>query len=70
MANTQRQIEQRAQAVFERRVALDLAANITDDAAEPRAQELQLPPRAFELMRMRVAADRPIMMASRLATRR
>ena len=33
MANPQREIEQRAKAVFERRVALDLAANITDDAA-------------------------------------
>src|ERR1700722_10522433 len=57
VTNTQRQIEQRAEAVFERRVALDLAANVTDDAAEPRAQELQLPPGAFELMRMRVAAN-------------
>jgi hypothetical protein len=42
MANTQREIEQRAKAVFERCVALDLAANVTDDAAKPRAQKLQL----------------------------
>jgi hypothetical protein len=56
VANTRRQIEQRAEAVFEHRIALDLAANVTDDAAEQRAQELQLPPGAFELMRMRVAA--------------
>jgi len=43
-----REIEQRAKAVFERCVTLDLAANITDDAAKPRAQKLQFPPRAFE----------------------
>src|SRR5262249_36040936 len=55
MANPQREIEQRAKAVFERCVALDLAANITDDASKPRAQKLQFPPRAFELVGMRVA---------------
>src|SRR5215469_8440462 len=55
MANPQREIEQRAKAVFERCVALDLAANITDDAAKSRAQKLQFPPRAFELVGMRVA---------------
>src|SRR5262249_179551 len=55
MANRQREIEQRAKAVFERCVALDLAANVTDDAAKPRAQKLQFPPRAFELVGMRVA---------------
>src|SRR5262249_10722392 len=43
-----REIEQRAKAVFERCVTLDLAANITDDAAKLRAQKLQFPPRAFE----------------------
>jgi hypothetical protein len=37
MANTQNEIEQRAKAVFERCVALDLAADVTDDAAKPRA---------------------------------
>ena len=57
MAHTQRQIEQRAEAVFERCVALDLAADVTDDAAEPRVQELQLPPGALELMGMRIAPD-------------
>ena len=41
MANTQRQIEQRAEAVFERCIALDLAANVADDAAEPGAQEFE-----------------------------
>src|SRR5262249_53545646 len=55
MANPQREIEQRAKAVFERCVALDFAANITDDAAKPRAQKLQFSPRAFELVGMRVA---------------
>src|SRR6476661_7971169 len=57
MAHTQRQIEQRAEAVFERCVALDLAADVTDDAAEPRVQELQLPPGPLELMGMRIAPD-------------
>src|SRR5438094_5650722 len=55
MANSQREIEQRAKAVFERCVALDLAANVTDDAAKPRAQKLQFPPGAVELVGMRVA---------------
>jgi hypothetical protein len=55
VANLQREIEQRAKAVFERCVALDLAANITDDAAKPRAQKLQFPPGAVELVGMRVA---------------
>ena len=55
VSNPQREIEQRAKAVFERCVALDLAANVTDDAAKPRAQKLQFPPRAFELVGMCVA---------------
>src|SRR5262249_36507691 len=55
MANPQREPEQRAKAVFERCVALDLAANVTDDSAKPRAQKLQFPPRAFELVGMCVA---------------
>src|SRR5258705_5139658 len=57
MAHTQRQIEQRAEAVFERCVALDLAADVADDAAEPGVQELKLPPGALELMGMRIAPD-------------
>ena len=57
MAHAQRQIEQRAKAVFKRRVALDLAANVADDAAKPGAQELELPPGAAELMGMRIAPD-------------
>jgi hypothetical protein len=55
MPNTKRESEQWAKAVFERCVALDLAANVTDDAAKPRAQKLQFPPGAFELVGMRVA---------------
>src|SRR5713101_6109153 len=57
MAYTRREIEQRAEAVFERCVALDLAADVADDAAEPGAQELQLSPGALELVRMRIAPD-------------
>jgi hypothetical protein len=56
MAHTQRQIKQRAEAVFERCVALDLA-DVTDDAAEPGVQELQLPPGTLELMGMRITPD-------------
>ena len=37
IAHSQCEIEQWAKAVFERCVALDLAANVTDDAAKPRA---------------------------------
>src|SRR2546421_3002372 len=55
MPNTKRESEQWAKAVFEHCVALDLAANVTDDAAKPRAQKLQFPPGAFELVGMRVA---------------
>src|SRR5438034_6620665 len=50
MPNTKRESEQWAKAVFEHCVALDLAANVTDDAAKPRAQKLQFPPGAFELV--------------------
>src|SRR5262249_35406315 len=48
MANPQREIEQRAEAVYEHCVALDLAANVTDDAfgsggrpGPPRPKELE-----------------------------
>src|SRR6266540_4839398 len=47
MPNTKRESEQWAKAVFEHCVALDLAANVTDDAAKPRAQKLQFPPGAL-----------------------
>ena len=56
MPNTKRESKQWAKALFERCVALDLAANVTDDAAKPRAQKLQFPPRAFELVGMCIAA--------------
>jgi hypothetical protein len=35
MANPQRENEQRAEAVFEHCVALDVAANVSDDATVP-----------------------------------
>ena len=50
-----REIEQRTQAILERGIALDLAANVPDDAAEPGAQEFELPPGALELVGMRIA---------------
>src|ERR1700719_3751067 len=55
MATPQREIEQRTQAILERGIALDLAANVPDDAAEPGAQEFELPPGALELVGMRIA---------------
>jgi len=54
-ADPQRQIEQRAEAVFERGIGLDLAADVADDAAEPGAQEFELAASALELMGMAVA---------------
>ena len=57
MAHTQREIEQWAKAVFQRCVARDLAPDVTDDAAKPRAQELELAPGALELVGMGVAPD-------------
>ena len=55
MTHTQREIEQRAKAVFERWVTGDFPTDVTDDAAEPRAQELELSPSALELVGMGVA---------------
>ena len=55
MADPQREIEQRAKTVFERGVALDLAADVADDAAEPGSQEFELSPGALELMGMGIA---------------
>jgi hypothetical protein len=40
-ADPPREIEQRAEAVFERGIALDFAADIADDATEPDAQEFE-----------------------------
>jgi hypothetical protein len=42
--------EQWAEAFFQSRIASDLAANIADDAAKPRAQELEPAPCPLELM--------------------
>jgi hypothetical protein len=56
MAHTPREIELRAQAVFDRCVApSNLRRKVADDPAEPRVQELPLPPGALELMRVRIA---------------
>jgi hypothetical protein len=64
-ADPQRQIDQRAEAVLERGIVLDLAADVVDDAAEPGAQEFELAPGTLELVGMA-----PTMMAARLARRR
>ena len=56
MANPHRQIEQRAKAILKCAIALDLAANVPDDAAEPDAQEFELPPGALELVGMAYSA--------------
>src|ERR1700748_429600 len=56
-AHPLRQIEQRAEASFQRRIAINLAADVADDPAKPRPQELELAPGAFELVRMGIAAD-------------
>src|SRR5262245_38323025 len=55
IADAQREIEQRAKALFECWVARDLAADVADDAAKPCAQEFELPPGALELVCMDVA---------------
>jgi len=56
MAHMQREIEQRAKPIFECCIARGLAADVTDDAAKPRAQELELAPGALELVGMGVAS--------------
>src|SRR5262249_10580029 len=55
MAHTQRQIEQWAKAIFECCIARNLTTDVTDDAAKPGAQELELAPGALELVGMAVA---------------
>ena len=50
MTDPQRPIEQRAQAVFERGIALDLAADVANDAAKTGSQEFELSPGALELI--------------------
>ena len=56
-AHPLRQIEQRAEASFQRRIAINLAADVADDPAKSRPQELELAPGALELMSVGIAAD-------------
>lgn len=56
-ADLHREIEQRVEARMEVWPAVDLAPNIADHAAQAGAQELQLPPHPFELMRVGIAPD-------------
>jgi hypothetical protein len=49
MANPVGEIEQRTKAILKRRVALDLASDVTDDAAKPGEQEFELSPGTLEL---------------------
>jgi hypothetical protein len=51
MPNPQGEIKQRAKAILERGIALDLAANVPADAAKTGSQEFELSPGALELMR-------------------
>jgi hypothetical protein len=48
VAHPNREREEWAEAFFQCRIASDLAANIADDAAKPRAQELERAPCALE----------------------
>jgi hypothetical protein len=43
MANPQCETEQRTKAILERGIAVDLAPNVPDDAAESGAQEFERP---------------------------
>jgi hypothetical protein len=56
-ADLGREIEQRVEARLKVGPVGNLAANIADDAAEARAQELQRPPHPLELMRVGVTPD-------------
>ena len=56
-AHPLRQIEQRTEASFQRRIAINLAADVADDPAKPRPQELELAPGALELVGVGIAAD-------------
>src|SRR5258708_31628730 len=55
MANPVGEIEQRTKAILKRRVALDLASDVTDDAAKPGAQEFEFSPGTLDLFGIRVA---------------
>ena len=52
-----REIEEVGEALLEGGIALGLAPDVADDAAEPGAQELQLPPHPLELMGMGIAPN-------------
>jgi hypothetical protein len=52
-----RQGEQIGEALLEFGVSLDLAADIADHPAEPRAQEFEFAPRPLELAGMGIPAD-------------
>ena len=56
-AHPLRQGKQRGEARFQRRIAVDLAADVADHPAKSGAQELELAPGALELMRVGIAAD-------------
>src|SRR5882724_6713097 len=56
-AHPLRQIKQRGEASFQRRIAINLAADVADDPAKSRPQELELAPGALELMSVGIAAD-------------
>jgi hypothetical protein len=49
-AHLLRLTEQRAEASFQHRIAINLAADVADDPAKPCPQELELAPNAFELV--------------------
>ncbi len=49
--------EERREPGFELGLAIGLAVDVTDEAAEPGAQELQFAAGALELMRVGVASD-------------
>src|SRR5262249_24249229 len=56
MANPQCKIEQRTKAILPCGIVFDLSANVADDAAKSGAQEFEFPPRALELVGMRIAS--------------
>jgi hypothetical protein len=53
-AHLGREIEQRAEAVLKRRIAIDSAVDVADEAAEPGAQELERLAGAVELVSVAV----------------
>ena len=55
LPHPKRQIEQRREAILQRSVALDLAADVADDPPQPGAQEFERATGALELMRVGLA---------------